>query len=127
MPARNVLAVLLENGQETRLHEAIAERAEAPAQVHVVAPLQVGALDWLATAEDDARAEASARAEEAEQALAGSADVSGEPGESDPVQAVEDALRTFAADEIVLVGDAGDDELERSLERFGLPVTRIRG
>jgi hypothetical protein len=126
MSGRHVLAVLLEDDKETRLHEAIAKRTDGPIEVHVVAPLQIGALDWLANAEDDARAEASARALGAERALADSADVSGEPGESDPVQAVEDALRTFAADEIVLVGDTGDDDLERSLERFGLPLTRVR-
>ena len=51
----------------------------------------------------------------------------GDTGESDPVQAVEDALQTFAADRIVLFThadgryreDVDEDELR---ERFGLPV-----
>ena len=65
------------------------------------------------------------RALEAEWILAEEADVEGEGGDVDPVQAVEDALRTFPADEIVLVGAGGEDgALEASLREFGLPVRR---
>jgi hypothetical protein len=37
------------------------------------------------------------------------ADVEGEAGDVDPVQPVEDALRTFPADEILTVGSAAEN------------------
>ena len=54
----------------------------------------------------------------------------GETGESDPMQAVEDALQTFAADRIVVFTHAGEDAQQHRedvdeaemRERFGLPV-----
>lgn len=55
----------------------------------------------------------------------------GETGESDPIQAVNDALQSFSADRIVLFTHADDDQryLEHMddaelAERFGLPVDR---
>jgi hypothetical protein len=125
---RNVLVVLLEDGFESPLRQAIAERGNGAPKVHVVAPASVGPLEWLATDEDAARAEASIRGLEAEWSLAEDADVGSGPGEADPVQATEDALRSFSADEILLVGGAAEDGgLEAALRRFGLPVVWIRG
>ena len=54
----------------------------------------------------------------------------GEIGESDPVQAVQDALATFPADRILLFthtdGRFREDVDEAELrERFGLPVDRV--
>ncbi len=53
-------------------------------------------------------------------------------GDSDPVQAIEDALRTFAADEILVVAhtDSQAGWLEEgsgatAQARFNLPITRI--
>ena len=54
----------------------------------------------------------------------------GETGESDPMQAIEDALQTFAADRIVLFTHAGEDARQHRedvdeaemRERFGLPA-----
>lgn len=40
------------------------------------------------------------------------------------MQAVEDALREFRADEIVIVGEGDDAALELVLAEFGLPVRR---
>jgi len=46
----------------------------------------------------------------------------GEVGADDPALAVEDALRTFGADEIVV---AGDEEMASSIrERVTIPVSR---
>ena len=45
----------------------------------------------------------------------------GEVGADDPVLAVEDALRTFGADEIVVAGD--DDVAEQIRGRVTVPVT----
>jgi hypothetical protein len=90
-------------------------------------------LDWLANAEDDARSEAEARAEEVGRAVAPEADrVEAEVGDTDPVQAIEDALRTFPADELVLVTRKADDAgwleegtASEALARFNLPVTHL--
>ena len=128
MAERNLLVVLLDDPFELRLREAIEERSGGPQHVRIVAPARLGPLEWLATDEDEARAEAAVRAFEAEWTLAGEAEVEAEAGDVDPVLAVEDALRGFPADEILLVGGAGEDGgLEASLRRFGLPVTRLAG
>ena len=92
---RNVLVLLLEESSRSRLRRAVAERGDGQANVHVVAPTRVGPLEWLATDEDEARAEAAVRAFDAEWTLAGDAEVEAEPGDVDPVLAVEDALRSF--------------------------------
>jgi hypothetical protein len=55
----------------------------------------------------------------------------GEVGEADPMLAIDSALVTFAADEIVLVPSPDRDQwaekelFERVCERFGLPVWEI--
>ncbi len=128
MSARNLLVVLLGDGFEAQLRRAVAERSDESLAVRVVAPTRVGPLEWLATDEDDARGEADIRALAAEWTLDDQAEVEGEAGDVDPVLAVEDALRSFPADEIVLVGGASENgSLEASLRRFGLPVTRVGG
>jgi hypothetical protein len=119
------LVLLLGDGSAELLREAIAASPEPPARVHVVAPALVRPLDWLATAEDDAQREAEVRALEAEWALAGEAEVDGRAGDVDPVQAVEDALRAFPADAILLAGGPVDADLEATLRGFGLPVRRL--
>lgn len=114
----------------SRLRETVGDGAE----IKVVAPASdVSPLQWLATDEDDARGEAAAVARGAEQAVEPEAEqVDAEVGDSDPVQAIEDALRTFAADEIVLVTRSDDEAgwLEKDAEaevseRFGIPLTRL--
>jgi hypothetical protein len=59
-------------------------------------------------------------------------DVEASVGDSDPMKAIEDALRTFSADEIIIVTrpddeagwlDEGSGETARA--RFSLPITRV--
>jgi hypothetical protein len=57
-------------------------------------------------------------------------DAAGQVGESDPVQAIDDALATFAADHILLVahpeGDRDyreDEALGEAERRWGIPVS----
>jgi hypothetical protein len=127
MAERNLLVVLLEDPFTLRLREAIERRGGGKPNVHIVAPARLGPLEWLATDDDDARAEASVRALAGEWSLAGESEVEGEAGEADPVLAVEDALHHFPADEILLAGGASEDGgVEVALRRFGLPVTRLR-
>ncbi len=72
------------------------------AEVRVIAPAsKISWLDRLTNAEDDARADAAERAEAASEAAPGQP-VQAQVGDVDPLQAIEDALRTFPADEVVL-------------------------
>jgi hypothetical protein len=104
------------------------------ADVRVVAPAaDLSRLDWLANDEDDARGEAADRAERLGSEAAPDAEsVEAEVGDTDPVQAIEDALREFPADELLLVTrrdeDAGwleEGTAEEALARFDLPIERI--
>ncbi len=100
-------------------------------EVMVVAPaLQADALHFWMSDADDAIANADLVRRETVQRLAeqGVA-ASGDTGESDPEQAIEDALQSFPADRIVLFThpdskraykeDLDAKELE---QRFGVPV-----
>jgi len=123
---RNLLVVLLGDASLSELRSAVEERADGLPNVYVVAPAHVGPLHWLATDEQAAREEAGVRALEAEWMLAGDAAVGGEAGEADPTLAVEDALRRFPADEILLVGGgAVDGSLQASLRRLGVPIVWV--
>lgn len=102
MGSGNLLVLLVGDELPVRLREVVASGAEPPVRVHVVVPTRVGPLDWLATAEDDARRQAEVRAFEAEWTIADQAEVEGEAGDADPIQAVGDALGRFAADEILI-------------------------
>ncbi len=121
----NLLVVLVGDAPPSRLRAAVEGLPELPSRVHVVAPALSRPLDWLATAEGEAQRQADVRALEIEWTLADTAAVEGGWGDADPVQAVEDALRDFEADEILLAGDAVDPDLVPALHRFGLPVTRL--
>jgi hypothetical protein len=104
------------------------------AEVRIVAPAAgVSPLEWLASDEDEARAAAAEAAEKSARAVAPEARVDdAEVGDTDPVQAIEDALREFPADELIVVTRPGEDAgwLEQdtaseALERFNLPVTHL--
>jgi len=100
------------------------------AEVRVVAPAaDVSPLQWLANDEDAARAEAGEAAARTADAVGG-AEV--EVGDSDPVKAIEDALRTFPADEVIVVTPAGEkanwleaDAGRDAQDRFNVPITAI--
>jgi hypothetical protein len=119
-------------GQE--LLAKIRERAEGtPSEIFVVSPALNSKLRHWASDEDRARDAAEARLRHS---LARLADIglsaNGEVGDADPVQAVEDALRTFGADEIVLSThpEGRSHWLERGVvdavrNRFVVPVTHV--
>jgi hypothetical protein len=111
---------------------AVSSRYGDDVDVHVVAPASgLSRLDWLANAEDDARLDAQQRAAQIADAVPTDRAL-GEVGDTDPVQAIHDALRTFEADEIVVV-TCPDEQLtwlesgaaETADERFDLPVTHL--
>lgn len=126
MSSRNVLILVLDPVPEAEIKKAVETRKEAEdVSVHVVAPAAgVGALQWLTGAEDEARAEAEQLADRTADAV--DAEVETEVGEHDPVLAVEDALRVFPADEILVAGSA-DEKAEAALRRLGLPISRLDG
>jgi len=60
------------------------------------------------------------------------ANVESKVGDSDPIQAIEDALVTFPADELIIVTLSNEDagwlekgSAETALDRFSLPVTHL--
>ena len=118
---------------ETLREEVLGHVDDENAEVKIVAPASdVSRLQWLTNDEDEAREEAAEQADQAAEAVKPAATVEAEVGDSDPVQAVEDALRTFPADQIVIVTESGDEQgwLEKdsasaAYERFGLPVTQL--
>jgi hypothetical protein len=118
----NRLLVVVGEASPETVRQALEGR---PAKVHVVATTVVGALAWLSNAEEDARLRAEMRALEAEQALEGLVEVTSAAADIDPVDAVDEALAGFPADEIAIAGSAADPGLEQALAGFGLPVVRL--
>ena len=129
---RKILALVAEPISGDALRSALGEAAD-DAEVRVVAP----ALDskthfW--TSDND---EAIARADEVQQKTVerleeDDVDAAGDTGESDPLLALQDALATFPAEEIVICthpeGErnwAEEDLLEEARGRFSVPVRQI--
>ena len=104
-------------------------------EVRVVAPAaKVSRLAWLTGAEDDARAEADRAAQSAAEAALGQASVEVDPTSqnTDAAQDVDDALKTFNPDEVVVVTRAGEDStwleeetLREVVEEAGVPVRHL--
>jgi len=103
----------------------------AEAEVMVVAPAFADSAlrFWMSDADEAiARAE-TVRRESVEQLGEAGVPATGDTGESDPYTAVEDALKTFDADRIVLFTHQGSQQRYREdldagelRERFGRPV-----
>jgi hypothetical protein len=106
----------------------IADLAGSPKDVRLVVPVPSHRLDRWMSAEDDARREAEARlARSAGALVAAGLPVSGSVGDHDPAQALEDELRDFPADEVVLLTGNGTDPLGKVEARLGLPLRRVSG
>jgi hypothetical protein len=90
----------------------------------VVVPALASTVESLTGAVDDRRAEAERTAAVLAQQLArDGVRVRAEVGADDPVLAVDDALRTFGADEIAVAGDAALAEQIR--DRATVPVSIV--
>jgi hypothetical protein len=96
-----------------------AVRVPDGAEVLVVVPALASTREAFTGAVDDRRGDAEATAAALESRLP-RARV--EVGADDPALAVEDALRVFGADEVLVAGD--DGLLEAIRERVALPVSR---
>jgi hypothetical protein len=90
------------------------------AEVLVVVPATASTVEALTGAVDDRRHHAEATAAELESRLPGARV---EVGADDPALAVEDALRVFGADEVLVAGD--EKTLEAIRERVAVPVSRL--
>lgn len=102
-------------------------------EVLVVSPALNSRLRHWTSDEDAAREAAQERLDRSLERLAAAGlRASGQVGDEDPVQAVEDALRTFGADEIIVSthppGRSNwleQDVVERVRERVTAPVTHV--
>jgi hypothetical protein len=131
---RRILVVANETLPGRLLRDEIQNRAKpGPAEVLLVAPaLDSSALHW--SAEKDARrAEASGRLEDAVAALVtAGVEAHSVVGDADPLQAIDQALRTFAADEVLIATrpHGKSDWLDRDVvasarEHFPVPVAHV--
>ena len=116
------------------LRDEVERRAEGhPTEILVVAPALNSPVKHWVSDEDEARAAAQERVQSSVERLAGTGlTVRGEVGDGEPLQAIEDALRTFGADEIVLSThpEGRSHWLEQGLveearRRFALPITHV--
>jgi hypothetical protein len=104
-------------------------------EVLVLAPALVeGPVQfWLSDTDEAIERAQAVRGESVRELSAEGVSATGRTGESDPVQAVADALQTFPAERIVLALHAEADsqryredvEEAELRERFGLPVDRV--
>jgi len=130
--SRRLLVVVTTEVPDATLSELVRRSGGDDAEVRVVAPAsRISRLDWLTNAEDDARADAGSLAHKAAEATP-STEVEAQVGDSDPVKAIEDALREFSADEVLVVTRPDDDASwleegsgEIAQSRFRVPVTLV--
>ena len=126
---RNVLVISSVDRPVAVLRKALGDGVD---ELKVVVPaVKQSRLQWLTNADDDAREEAEDAAASIDGATSDA--VEAEAGDADPLQAAEDALADFEADELVVV--TRPDEQATWLEegravdierRFpGLEVTRL--
>jgi hypothetical protein len=97
---RNVLVISASEWPVAALRAALGDDID---ELRVVVPsVHQSRLQWLTNADDDARVRADAAASSIADALP-SQETEASAGDSDPLLAAEDALREFAADEVVVV------------------------
>lgn len=109
------------------------DAAGRAARVLVVCPALNSPLRHWASDEDEARDAAQTRLDASLATMrAAGIDAAGEVGDGDPIQAIEDALRTFRPDELIVsTHPPGRSHwlergvVERARERFELPVTHV--
>ena len=132
MSVRRILVVTTVPVPGDRLRAELGARGDGDVEVRVISPASdVSRLQWLANDEDDARAQAERKAEQ----TARSADarvVDAGVGDPDPLKAIEDALREWPADEVVVITPPEDEanwlesDADEARERFGAPITHLK-
>jgi len=131
---RRILVIANETVGGERLRDEIHSRSEGyDEHVLVVTPALNSHLRHWASDEDNARVEAQKRLDASlERLRSGGIDARGEVGDAEPVQAMEDALRLFGADEIIISThpEGRSHWLEKGIvetarERFAVPITHV--
>jgi hypothetical protein len=131
--AKKVLAVVSEPVSADVLKSALGESEASAAEVLVVAPALISKRRMILSDPDPAIERAEQVQEETVERLdEEGVDAAGDTGESDPLLAIQDALQTFPADEIVLLTHPAGEQnwLEEGLvdeakERFDPPVRHM--
>ena len=131
---RRILVIANETVGGETLRETIRQRSEGRrAQVLVVTPaLNTPLKHWVSDG-DQARDAAQGRLDRSLARLNDAGiEARGEIGDGEPLQAIEDALRTFGADEIIISThpEGRSNWLERGVvenarERFAVPITHV--
>jgi hypothetical protein len=131
---RRILVIANETVGGQTLRSMILERShDVREEVLVVTPALNSPLRHWVSDEDEARAAAQVRLDASLAKLADAGvQARGEVGDGDPLQAMEDALRTFGADEIIISThpEGRSNWLERAVvekarERFAVPITHV--
>ena len=131
---RRILVIANETVAGDALHSMIRERSEGyRTNVLVVAPAQPSPLQHIASDDDPGRNAARARLDESLAKLrSGGLSAQGQVGDPDPVQAIEDALRTFGPDEIIISTHPEGrshwlerDVVDHARDRFAVPITHV--
>jgi hypothetical protein len=130
--ARKILALVSEPISGDALRSALGDDA-GEAEVMVVAPALDSRTRFWTSDNDDAIARAERVQQETVERLGeDGVDAVGDTGEADPLLALQDALATFPAEEILIVtrpeGDqnwAEEDLVEQAQGRFDVPVRHM--
>jgi Ca2+/Na+ antiporter len=131
---RRILVIANETVGGGPLRRQIEERSSGyDTAVLVVSPALNSPIRHWASDEDPAREAARQRLETSLQRLRENGiEASGEVGDADPLQAIEDAVRTFGPDEIIISThpEGRSHWLERGVvtgarERFAVPITHV--
>jgi hypothetical protein len=130
---KKILAIVSEPVSADALRSAIGEQEAEDAEVMVVAPALQSKRRFLLADPDPAIERAKQVQEETVERLdEEGVDAAGDTGESDPLLAIQDALQTFEADEIVLFTHSSgsqnwleDGLVEDAKERFEPPVRHL--
>ena len=131
---RRILVIANETVGGHTLRSMILEKSlDVREEVLVVTPALNSPLKHWVSDEDGARAAAQRRLDDSLAKLADAGvQARGEVGDDDPLQAIEDALRTFGADEIIVSThpEGRSNWLERGVvenarERFAVPITHV--
>jgi hypothetical protein len=131
---RRILVIANETVGGEALRDVIREKSEGyREQVLVVCPALNSPLRHWASDEDPARRQAQARLDRSLARLEElGISARGEVGDSEPLQAIEDALRTFGPDEVIISThpEGRSHWLEKGVvrgarQRFAVPITHV--
>jgi hypothetical protein len=130
---KKILAVVAEPVSADALKSLIGAQESQDAEVMIVAPALQSKRRFLLSDPDPAIERAEQVQEETVERLGEEGvDAAGDTGESDPLLAIQDALQTFDADEIVLFTHPEGDQnwleeglVEEANERFEPPVRHL--